>query len=241
MENKFFIRILAILTLFLIFSYSTRAIPGGSTLVSNTTDTGPDLTSGLQRSDPKGTITTMVLNFTQQNLRWKAYVGNISGKYALQDSSNYMIYEWNFSSDSGEIYATRESSTPTWISIACAGQTDIDSEDSALNHTSSNSDTINKTFSYQIHKAFSVGTVAINQNTCRSTATFLNSAAQTMDPLTTKFQEVLLKAESAFIYATLFSYDTNGYNNQPYDFQILVAEDDSAGSPTTYYFYVELI
>ncbi|MGB9748530.1 MAG: hypothetical protein ACP5OZ_05170 [Candidatus Woesearchaeota archaeon] len=241
MENKFIIRILAIMTLFLIYAYSASALPGGPTLVSNTTNTGPNLTAGLQRNDPKGTITTMVLNFTQQNLRWKAYVGNISGKYALQDSSNYMIYEWNFSSDSGEIYATRASSTPTWTSVACAQQSDIDSEDSALNHASSNSDTINKTFPYQIHKAFAVGAVPINQNACRSTATFINNAPQSMDPGTTKFQEVLLKAGSAFLYTTLFSYNTNGYNNQPYDFQVLVAEDDTAGSPTTYYFYVELI
>jgi hypothetical protein len=241
MENKPFLWILATLLLILFYSYFVFAIPGGPTLVSNTTDTGPDLTAGLQRNDSKGTITTMVLNFTQQNLRWKAYVGNISGKYALQDSSNYMIYEWNFSSDSGEIYATRASSTPTWTSVACAGQSDIENEDTALNHASSNSDTINKTFSYQIHKAFSVGAVPINQNTCKSTATFINSTSQAMDPDTTKFQEVLLKAGSAFLYVTLLSYDTNGYNNKAYDFQILVAEDDTASSPTTYYFYVELI
>ncbi|MEM2121919.1 MAG: hypothetical protein QXU20_04655 [Candidatus Woesearchaeota archaeon] len=241
MANKKIIGFLAILFLLVFYAYFASAVPGGPTLVSNTTDAGPDLTAGLQRSDPKGTITTMVLNFTQQNLRWKAYVGNISGKYALQDSSNYMIYEWNFSSDSGEIYATRASTTPTWTSVACAQQTDIDAEDAALNHASSNSDTINKTFSYQIHKAFSVGSVPINQNTCRSTATFINNAPQTMDPGTTKFQEVLLKAGSAFLYVTLFSYNTPGYNNKPYDFQILVAEDDTAGSPTTYYFYVELI
>src|SRR3989338_3598541 len=51
-----------------------------------------------------GTFTTLVLNASSQNFRWKAYVGNITGSLALADSIGYKIYDWNLVTLGGEIY-----------------------------------------------------------------------------------------------------------------------------------------
>jgi len=225
------------------FILSTRvsAIPGGPVLISNSTDTGPSL-SAISRTDARGTITTLKLDMNQQNYRWKAYIGNVSGKYALMDSSNYTIYDWTLSSNSGEVYATRYASSVSWSTVACANSTEITNEESTMNHTSSEADSIRNTFTYVVHQSFEVGSKPIAQNTCNSTATYLNSASQTINESTTKFQEVLLDDyANAFIYVTILDFNTSGYNNVYYDFQMLVAEDEGAANPTTYYFYVELL
>jgi hypothetical protein len=226
---------LSLLAALAIFAASVFALPGGPVVISNSTDSGP-VQNAVFRNDSGGTLTTLTLNFTQQNLRWKAYVGNVSGRYVLQDSSNYSIYDWTFSSNSGEVYATRADSV-TWGAIACADTTEITTEQTAINQNSGNSDTIAATFNANLHDAFAVGTVSIDADTCNSTATNVNGAAQTA-----VFQEVLLHDQAtAFVYTTLLDYGTAGYNTQEYDFQMIVPEDEITAGNTGYYFYVELI
>ena len=107
--------------------------------------------------------------------------------------------------------------------------------------TSTNPDTINKTFLYTVHKSFYVGTIHIQNSTCRSIATYVNDTAQTVDE-NARFQEMLLMdTSSKMIYATLINQNTTGFNNQKYDFQMIVPEDEFKSTPTMYYLYVELI
>lgn len=226
--------VLAVLFLFLL-SYTAMAAPGGPTLVSSSTNTGP-VQDAYSRADAKGTITTINYSFTQQNNRWKAYIGNISGAYSLRDSTNATIYSWNFSASSGEIYATR-AVTVIWANISCATLSNISAEDTVLSHATANTDTILKTFDMKVHNAFSVGSVAITANTCNSTVTYVNNVS---NPST--YRELLMwDNASAFVYTSLLNYSQTGYNGGKYDFQMMVAEDDTASTPKTYYFYVELL
>ena len=75
------------------FTSPVKADPAGATVSDNVTATAatyfPD-----NRSDAGGTITTMVLSAVQQNDKWKAYVGNVSGSLTLDDSNGYTIYRW---------------------------------------------------------------------------------------------------------------------------------------------------
>jgi hypothetical protein len=217
------------------FWYLQVSFPGGPIVTSNTTDSGPTNPS-VYRNDSGGALTTLKLNFTQQNFRWKAYIGNVSGRYVLQDSSNYSIYDWTLSSTSGEVYATRASSV-SWSAAACATPAQITTEQTAINQNSSNTDTIVATFDAKLHDSFTVGTVNIAADSCNSTATNVNSGSQTA-----VFQEVLLHDQaSAFVYASILDYNTTGYNTLRYDFQMIVPEDDITAGNTGYYFYVELI
>ena len=42
------------------------------------------------------------------------------------------------------------------------------------------------------------------------------------------------------MYTAIINDDTNGFDNNNYDFQMIVAESNVKAAPTTYYFYLEL-
>ena len=74
-------------------AFISYADPSGTTISSNTTSTAPTLPPA-SRNDSGGTITTMILNTIQQNAKWKAYIGNITGSLTLDDANNKTIFDW---------------------------------------------------------------------------------------------------------------------------------------------------
>ncbi len=189
-----------------------------------------------------GTFTTLVLNATSQNLKWKAYVGNVTGKLTLQDSSGYNIYDWVLSSVEGEVYVSRNNSI-NWSAIRCADNSSIATEESALSITHGKIDSINVTFNRSIHAQFYVGLVQINQSTCPAINTFVNGSRQTAS-VSSQFQEVLLRDDKTrIVYATPLNSSTYGYaTGSRFDFQLIVPDfgSEQISSQVPYYFYVEL-
>ncbi len=230
--------IIVLFTTILICSKSTSALPTGATITSNTTDL-PTSTAASALTTAGGSFTTLVINGTYQNPRWKAYVGNITGILTLDDSNNYTIYDWNLTSINGEIFVTRNS-TVSWSSINCTTSQKINAEDHFLNLNGTSVDSINRTFSSTAHRSFYVGTNYIGNSTCKSIATYVNDTKQSASE-SAAFQEVLLTDTATnVIYTTLINDNTPGYNNGKFDFQMIVAEDDTKQTPTTYYFYAEI-
>lgn len=211
---------------------------GPSILYNNTLNITPK--PAAQITTLGGSFTTLVLNATTQTPRWKAYVGNVTGKLALDDANSKSIFDWKLASVTGEVYATRNS-TIEWSSISCANQATILNEDSSLNMSTNNPDTINNTFVNKVHKLFYVGSIKIQNSTCPAIATYVNGTSQVTSE-NASFQEILLMdSSSSLVYATLINQNTTGFNNQKYDFQMIVAENEFQTNPTTYYLYVELI
>ena len=228
--------IIVVILLFFILLRGGFALPVGAdvTYISNSTiSSNPD-----NRTDQPGTITVIILDAFQQDYQWKAYVGNVTGKLTLDDSDGYTIYDWTLSSINGEVYASR-SNTIDWTNIGCASQTVIANEETALGISSSDVDSINNTFNYTAHKSFQVGTVSISENSCRSIATYVNSNPQ-QPSSSADFQEVLLSDNTHLIYTALINPSTQGFDNGLYDFQMIVAENESSSTGNTYYFWVEL-
>jgi hypothetical protein len=222
-----------------LFIPSALGAPAGPDIISNSTDYGPSGSNTLINTSG-GTISTVNLYGLTQNPHWKAYTGNVSGKLALRDSANYSIYDWTITSVAGEVYASRFN-TISWPAIGCANAGSISSEETALNVTASNDDSISKTFSSTTHRAFYVGSVRIANSTCFSTATFVNNASQAQSEAM-KFQEVLLSDSSSVVYASLLENKTAGYNTQKYDFQMIVPDYGIIkGSNVLYYLYLELV
>jgi hypothetical protein len=191
--------------------------------------------------DMQGTITTIILSANQQDFKWKAYVGNVTGKVALDDANGKTIYDWNLgTAGGGEVYVSRFSNI-NWASIACVNQTTIDSEDAGLGISASAGDSINATFNYTNtnHRSFNVGVIPISS--CRAAATYVNDTAQNLVS-TALFQEILLMdtAHSEMVYSTLIESGQKGFDSAQHDFQLLVAENESATAPTPYFFWVEL-
>lgn len=231
---------LLVIMLFSIILQNVVAIPVGPVIQFNsTTNSTPRPATAITTAG--GTFTTLVLNTTGQTYRWKAYVGNVSGKLTLADATNKSIFDWSVTSVTGEVYTTRNSSAIDWTTVSCADNTLIGNEDIFMNMTLTAPDTINKTFNNTIHRSFYVGGIKIQNSTCRAIATYVNGTRQASSE-NAVFQEILLKdGSSNLIYTTLVNASTIGYNNNKYDFQMIVAENEYQVSPTTYYLYVELI
>lgn len=213
------------------------AAPEGTTIISNTTEYAP-ISSAASSTTLGGSFTTLVLNTTTQTPRWKAYVGNVTGKFTLDDANSNTIYDWSALSFTGEVFASRSNSV-SWSSIECSQDSLIVAEHTALNMTSLQVDNVNRTFNDTIHASFWVGTTFFSQSNCRAIATYLNNTRQTPD-VNADFQVVLLDDTSNLVFAALLENDVLGFDNNPYDFQMIVPESDQQVTPQTYYFYTEL-
>ena len=225
----------------LLLSPFIHALPTSPNIIyiSNSTVT----TGSANRSqDAKGTITTLVLSANQQDYKWKAYVGNVSGQLSLDDATGKSVYSWNIGQGAtGKVFVSRASSV-NWVNVSCVNQSVIDNEEAAFGTSSDQADSINKTFNYTIHRSFLVGTKSFSNDSCRSTTTYINDAAQAMTDAAF-FQEVLLKDDLAgsLVYTTMIEQQHLGYDGVTnHDFQLLVAENESTTVSTTYYFFVEI-
>ena len=228
----------ALLMLLAVTALLAAAEPAGVTILDNPTVTNTPQ-SAASITTAGGTFTTLLLNATTQTLRWKAYVGNVTGTITLDDAQNSTIYDWTPVTVSGEVYATRNS-TVGWSSIGCAGNATIATEQVQLNLTTTKVDSINQTFNQTVHRGLYVGTTLIANSTCRAVATYVNSTRQQPAENAT-FQEVLLSDSSnRLVYATLLENDAQGYNAGAFDFQMIVAESDVTPTPSTYYFWAEI-
>ncbi|MBD3164326.1 hypothetical protein GF323_03935 [Candidatus Woesearchaeota archaeon] len=124
--------------------------------ISNETNLYPNAT---RRNYTRGFIHTVNIEEQAPTLKWLAFVGNITGSFALQDSDGYSVYEWDVATTRGEIYATKEGSLPAgqtgpddggtgvnddypdqggiplWESMECANAGNISAEEVWFNHT----------------------------------------------------------------------------------------------------------
>ena len=227
-------------TVLVAVSLFVHAVPSGPTItfISNETK-GVSPTRFINTTG--GSITTVVLNTTTQDLRWKAYVGNVTGKLTLDDANDNTLFDWTITNIAGEVYSTRSSESINWSGINCSNSTHISMEELSLNH-SNRDDNITSTFNSQTHNGFFAGTRQILANTCFSVHTFVNSTRQQ-----SRFEEVALydsaiQGNGHVVYATPLEQDAYGFDNSTYDFQLIVPENGlpSFSSSTAYYFYVEL-
>ncbi len=219
----------------LIVSSFVLAQPTGTDVTHIVTDlveeSPPD-----SRTDDGGTITTLVVDALQQNPRWKAYVGNITGSLTLDDGDGNTIFNWALdqASISGEIYSSRSDSID-WGDIDCAAGATISSEESFLSISSASADSISNTFNETVHPTITVGLA--DQDNCPATSTFVDSARQ--DQSGSDFPIVLLEDPTDLIYVTPINPSTVGYDGGSlFDFQLIMANNPE--DTTTYYFYVEL-
>lgn len=228
------IRKLSILFLFLFFIIKISASPEGPqsiNLISNETNSNPAQLVNISG----GKIATLNLTVSSQSLKWKALVGQISGQFKLGDSSGSTIFNWSISNFSGEVYATRNSSTLDWSSVTCATNSSLETENIYLNHTNP-SDNLTATFSNKNHPLFYVAGNQIAENSCQSLNTYVSNQSQS-----SSFFEIALQENSNIIYSTILEDNVVGFDNNEYDFQMIVPErTDSGTGSTAYYLYLEL-
>ncbi|MBD3203542.1 hypothetical protein GF327_04560, partial [Candidatus Woesearchaeota archaeon] len=77
------------ITLMVFLSSVFGADPTGVSTVTYKSNSTKNATDADNRSDEKGTITTVVLDSIQQDYKWKAYVGNVTSTFTLDDEADY--------------------------------------------------------------------------------------------------------------------------------------------------------
>ncbi len=209
--------------------------PYGPVIDSNTTEDPGEKQTGTLMNHTKGKITTVLFNLSQPNSDWKGYVGNISGTLVLDDANNNTLFEWSFTTLTGEVFATRASGTPTWTSISCADSGEVATENTFFSH-GTDIDNITNTFDNGNHKQVIVGGNTISANSCSySDYTYVSDAAQT-----STFSEVLLHDGSNIVYTSVLEDDSTGFDGTSYDFQMILPDNGDTSINTAFYFYVEL-
>lgn len=234
------LKILGILLLGILNVFVVAGAPMGPSTVDFIGSSRYSSSAAANISAIAGNLTELNFNANTITQTWQGYFGNISGSIKLGDSNNNTLYDWTSASPNGEIYATRNSDVPTWDSISCATQAQLDSEDTALGiNQATDQDSANRTFLNNTpFTEFFVANKNINSTQdCRVVNLYNGTAAPSTD-----YQELLLHDGTAIIYTTLIKQNAMGFDNRTHDFEMLVGENGHLGdtTPTPYYFYVEL-
>jgi hypothetical protein len=182
-----------------------------------------------------GNVTQLSINGTAITTSWQGFYGNVTGTLILGDANGDQFYTWgNMSSPSGEVYASRSNSV-TWATINCSTAANITVEETYLGQAAADPDSVTNTYTLTTHPDFFVGSA--NVSGCYSTKA--NNATGEQG---TGFWQVLLNDETSTVYTTILdNTPETGFNNLPWDFQLLVGENGKNNEVATpYYFYVEL-
>ncbi len=252
MENKKklvgLLLVIALLFSLLLLFRVEAADPGGPDSVEILRNVTKNTTATKMVNISGGRIAHLDINATIQNPRWKAFVGNVTGKFTLMDPEESVVFDWTITSITGRIYATSNYSALTWATVNCSNITHLETENIRFNHTRAD-DNITKTFNATLnasndnqtlsgnHNPFYAAGVYIPGTTCPTLNTYEDSNPQDVD-----FEEVALYDGNNMIYASLLEEDEGGYNGDSFDFQMIVPEiglSDFSGA-TAYYLYVEL-
>ncbi len=240
-KNWSIIFVLTIVGIFSVFlaSYVSAANPEGPSSLNITSNTTKSAVGSATVNISGGYIASMNLSATIQDIRWKAFVGHVTGMFSLQDSTGSTLYDWSFNSITGRVYTTRNSSTISWTNVNCSNITRINQENINMNHTNPN-DNLNMTFNTTAgatHNTFYVGSNIIAANSCPTLNTYVNNVTQD-----NYFEEMALYDGTNMVYATIINENQAGYNGVAYDFQMIVPENGAASfqGATAYYLYVEI-
>ncbi|MFH1290065.1 MAG: hypothetical protein ABIH92_01515 [Nanoarchaeota archaeon] len=237
--------------------------PTGANITDIRTETAPNDTAG-QHQAQAGNVTELNIMGYSTTQSWQGYFGNISGTIQLADASDNVLYNWSLADPQGEVYASTNESI-TWSNIQClnftatgtlaggetAGQvsiygTNLTQLETRFNINSSDVDGVDETFTLQHggageHDLFYTANQQFSEGECISTRIFSNAGQGESN----KFEEVLLyepSTTSVVFTALIEPGSVAGYDENDYDFEMLVLEDGHGTDvgTTTYYFFVEL-
>jgi hypothetical protein len=200
-----------------------------------------------------GNVTQLTVQGLTITQTWQGYYGNVTGTITLDDSNNNTMYDWTLASPEGEIYASEAAVTWTSGNVKCydlelsevgySAHYILTEVETDLGLAADDIDGFDETFpevAAGTYDAFYAGEYLINA-TCPMTNTYNGSEVKS----SSDFQEVILydNTSNELVYtAILEETEPVGFNDQNWDFQMLVGENGHNGDTgtTTYYFYVEL-
>ena len=240
-------KILLILLLLGALSSAAVADPYGPDNITRDSDERrTSFGSGAFQVDAQaGNVTQLSINTSILTSRWQGYYGNISGSITLDNAAGWTLYDWSAGdlAVTGEIYAANQTIS-SWADVICVNFTgngtvghsgiNVTQLEAMYGMTLTDGDGMDETFT-------TTDDIVIGETTlsnCPATHLYVNNATQTA-----QWNESLLteNATGAVIYASKVEQNTQGFDGNEWDFQMLVADDGDIAAATTYQFYVELV
>jgi hypothetical protein len=251
-------KMLSVMVFILIFIGATYIVfaapPTGSSSVQQVTSSArtnfnqsPQSVAALA-----GNVSQLEINVTKQTSYWQGYYGNVSGMITLDNAQNFTMYQWAGMGDvGGNLYASEQGNiiwanvmcaniSPSMNKSGCGGVAQTAGECINLSEmltrysmSTTDADNINKTFTST--NSITVDTLSLAN--CPATNLYLNDSSQA-----TRWNETLLTQNNTenLIYAVNLENNIYGFNNNTWDFQMIVGEKRDGALTTTYYFYIEL-
>jgi len=222
--------LIVVILIGLMFTMKTQAQPTAANLTKGNSSRGTN--PSVQSAEAQaGNVTRLNIDQTRITDVWQGYYGNVSGEIVLENAAGDNFYDWQYTSLTGEVYATREIITD-WTAINCTNSTQWEAEEATLNIVTDAIDGINETYNQNSHDTFQVG-ARIMEN-CPSTRPYNGSGVYG------EFWNVLLNSdENNTVYTAVLAENENAFDNSTADFEILVPVNRTT-STATYYIYVEL-
>jgi len=250
MDKKMSLLMFLLIGLITLISYSVfSAAPTGPESITNiSTERRVNFTSSpFSISAGFGNITKMFVNVTKLTSFWSGFYGNISGRITLDDLNNFTFYDWasvNLSVK-GNVFAANET-VSNWAQVACVNLTGNGTghsggtlwlNETILESTYGMTDTTSEGFGETFASRNRIVIDALTITDCPATYAYTNDSQQSL-----RWNQTLLSVNNThtLIFASSIEDNQVGYNNQSVDFQILVADKNTAG-PTNYLFYIELV
>jgi hypothetical protein len=206
---------------------ATTIAPGASSRASFTD------TSTQTLDAQAGNVTQVDISGQSITTHWAGFFGNISGNITLKDSNGNTFYDWaGMGIPAGEVFASIDDSVE-WSGIDCATPAELSAIDTLLGISADDEDGINQTFTSNAFPDFEVAGVSISG--CNSTNAYSDGALEA----STYYQILLTDTSGDAVYTTLINDSATSFQGAGADFQLLVGENDGAGT-TAIYFYIEL-
>ncbi|MGM5480090.1 MAG: hypothetical protein ACQESC_01385 [Nanobdellota archaeon] len=213
-------KLFAIFAVFLMTASLAFAAPGGASTTVGASEQASG-TSSTAVDTEGGNVTSVDVSGTSVTGKWAGFFGNISGNIMLGDSSNNEFFEWTVSNVTGAVVYAANTSVTDW-GLTAAAEADMPSYVQG-------SGTDNFTNTFTATEAFNSNSVSVAS---APVATTWNSTG------VGNLKTYALKsgADSASVFAGMAVDDTDGFNGNSVDYQIVVPSE----STTTYSFYLEL-
>ena len=232
-DRKTLLIVIGALILMITMTQTIKAAPNGADLTKVGSERGTN-SSVSSVSAQAGNVTEMNIEQVRITDIWAGFYGSVTGEIILADSGANRFYNWSDASPTGEVYASRDGAV-AWASIACAQPANINTEQSGLNISGTDTDNITNTFTKTTHDTFDIGDTSFSVDQCNyTTNAYGDTGAQS-----STWDEVMLWDGADSVYSVIIGQDQTGFDSGTYDFELLIPTNKSQ-SVTQYYFYVEI-
>lgn len=171
-----------------------------------------------------GNITLVNLTGRGRVNAWQGFYGQVAGNFSLEDTTGDVLYSWDITNHTGEVYASRFS-TIDFTTVAGVTTCTVDED-----LTGNGRERTNRTF-FNATVNFTIGTVSITA-ACRA-YTYVNNATST------NWEEIIINATGVTsIYVVKINETTAVFDGSLQDYQMIVP-DNRTSATTVYYFYTE--